>query len=1351
MQQSEPYVLHDNEVIPYPRLRRGIIIISFIFMVIWIVVIIFYAYKDPNIICGTNPNINILTYMMLGTSFIGLVTYLISTDSRLKIKSWIRRIPMFWNSVIDSGYTPYFDPDYFEIKNGHYVRVQSNVYNSDDIGLPKVDAITPLNSFNMAIYRNYHQPALTKAKSWMVVPNDLAESLLRKFIIERTRIVLVGHSCLIVKAWSGEHLLIHKSKYNTFINDQRSTTLWPSLDNKRTKAMTMQESYIEGLRYMTDKLVDPTTIIPLTVPSSAPIRTHYNQLINEMAAINSSISGSDVPLQDVFKHMIHDSQVPQSWKAVDYKHLELKMAALAKNINHQLVQNNVLDKLDLDDPSNQTEYVLDTIRNQFINSNEYKSKTITDARLVSSREVIENLAMGPVADLHKAFEAILTVTSQDRYPIRLNVIHQYATKELKPHISAYQGGYRHLHGLSSVIQKIPTTPLLKTLASLKQTLTRSKFIADIPIHHVSAQTQKIIKIELAKAEVAIKEFQKNNEIYRDVTNALKKVIANTHISPDIKQYQDKHEMMRSDAERQAISIAKQKENLERELDINEKLLSEFNNLKPQLTNLQEIVLKQSNQLEQLESKMDQSKQQLDLSEEQLAKAKDQRNEALDKLMVLDAREIENKLTIARMELEAITADENRQSEIAAKQLELATIQQELNSKQAIIDHYKDELDQSNYRIQTLQESINQRERILESDKLTIERTEAELAQKTTELKNITEDCRLKAIQLAEMAQGLKSFEEANAEMAKNHMLMLKAFQEQGDAKLMQMANEKDQETLLIKQELAQAKQALNSAEAQKQDLEIALVATKESAEKLNAQKTIATNITMTWKAKMNQRMKEISDAQYRELLQKFNEINDEKTQLEVQLEPLKLNLDRAQNEIETLKQQASSAVEDQTTSNEEKEAIIKNLTQQRITMEHSVEDMKATVLAYEETINKSKSDLAEFNQKYNLKLQEVDKQLAKEHANAAIMEAQLKEKTEREQSQAIEIQRLREQLDEISQKAASDTQRLREELIKSNTIHEEDIKQIQELYDANLNEHIELCKNIISYLEDYRSVIQLPLIFKPRRVDPINPAHNLNGRQVIINLDLPMIKAMNETLNELIQEPNHLEYDKRSPLFNVIKTLYPNKCAPGTFLDKINGRMIEFLYTMYEIINTHKGITMAISGFNECTTLPKDQYEIINQCNIYRDTAHKLFDNNPKQVLEIIERKLELKQLIDVIVKSRYDLLSNEDSVFSKVFMQLDSYTYSNLTALVPDDGVKKVKKTKKRDSERSSERGVSELSQTEIMDLDNDYQDRQGPSIPPKIPPRDSMKQMFVAPSLPNEPLMPIKPRGNPVMVKRA
>lgn len=1347
-QQTGPYRLHENESIPYPRVRRGIIIVSFLLMVIWAAVIIFYAYKDPNIMCGTNPSINMLTYIILGTSVIGIGTYLASPDSQLKVKSWIRRIPMFWNSIIDSGYTPYFDPDYFEIKNGHYVRVQSNVYDADDIGLPKVDAVTPLNSFNMTIYRKYHQPAITRAKSWQIVNNNLAESLLRKFIIERTRIVLAGHSCLIVKAWSGEHLLIHKSKYQNFINDQRATTLWPSLDPKRAKVLTIQEKYIEGLRYMSDKLVDPTTIIPITVPVSEPIRVHYDQLITEMAAINSSIAGADASLHEVFKHMITDSQVPQSWKAVDYKCLELKMAALAKRISHQLIQSDILDNIKPDDSSDQTEYVLNSIRDKMISPSEYQLHISTDPRLAATKMVLEKLALGSVMDVHNALASILVVSPQDQYPIQLKVLQQYATKGLKPHISAYQAGYKHLHGVQSVLRKINTKPASKTLQSLWQTIKQAKLIEAIPIHHIAANTQKFMAIEVAKANVATQELQANSDQYQAISNALRKIVTNTAVSPDIKQIQAKHELMQTDADRAAISVANQKYNLERKLQIDAELLQEFNKLKPQLSSLQSTVLRQSSQLLQLETKADQSEQQLTQTKLQLAQAMDERDRASAIMNNLGAQMKQAELATKQAELAAIAVDASRQAELAAKQNEILTIQNELAAKQSEIQNNIAAFEVATDTVRTLQEDVIQKENALNADKHLIEQMDEQLAAKTNELRSVTEECREKAIQLAQMAQDLKTFEERNVEMAKSHELMLKTFQQEGDQKLMQITNDKDQEILAIKQEAELAKQALASAEAQKNDLAIALQATQESANKLNAQKIIATNTAIHWQTMKAKRMQQLSDAQYRELLQKFNDMNHEKTQLEVQLEPVKASLQQANDEIETLTKQVTAATEDQSTTIEERETLIRGLKQRQTTMEQSANAMKANISAYERTINQYKSELAAFEQKHTRELQEVDKTLAKEHAHATRLEAELNDKIAHEQAQASELQQLSAQLQAIKQKAETDTQRLREELIRSTAIHEEDMKAMQDSYTANLDAFKEFCGDVVDQLNDYKSVIKLPLAFSPRRLVSNLPPHHLDNSQVLINLDLPLITHMNDTLNDLLNG-THRAYNNKHPLFDAAKILYPSKCAPDTFLDVISGKILEYIYTMYDVINSHKGITRAISGLNRCPEIPKDQYNIIKQCDTFRQNAHQLFDNKPETLLDIIS-ELKIKQLTDQISIIQSNA-ADQTNVYTFIFKRLDAYTYKYNEDIVATK-THKVKKEKRADTPQQSS---GSKSSQDMVDLERRHSE-QAPPVPPRVTPAfvgqpvpsisDPTRRLHVAPAQTNELPIPVKPKGNSV-----
>jgi hypothetical protein len=1165
---------------------------------------------------------------------------------------------------MDSGYTPYFDPDYFEIKNGHYVRVKNNMYETDSIGLPKVTAITPLNSFNMDIYKRYYQPTIDASKHWRQIPADPAEKLLRKYIIERTRIVLVGQSCMIVKAWSGEHLLIHKSKYQDFINDQRKNTQWLSLDTQRFKELGMQEKYIEGLSYFANKLKDPSIVISAAIPPTEPIYTHYDRLLQEMAALSSSMSNIAPNIQEVFQSMILGSNVPQSWHAVNAKYLSLKMAKLAEHLPSNTIQAEILDKLDADSSVDQTNVVLDAITKMIPLAAFIASATLDD-RLAKAKTILDTFASGPPGDVLNALEPILTVSAKDQFPIELKVLPKYALKSLSVPIASYRTGYNHLHGIRSIM----TTPQMQHPFQAFGPLSVALRSApdDRPIQDIATNANKFVTVELAKANVATKELQNMGENLAKARHHLSQLATTMKVGPHIHALRAKHDAAKTDIDRAAIDVADQKQNLERRLQVNTEIASEIEQLRPQMAGLQTVIIRQQDDLKQWEDKARRTEQALTEANFELIRANEKK--------LANDQEIEQmKANIRAMEANAMTMAAKTRT-MAAKDL------LNRNLYDGALAKARDDIDQAQAEAQAKAKELEAK---LNAERNQVQAKSDELEDKARELKQATAVIAEKTTQLAQMAAELKTFEERNAEITKGHQLLMRAIREEGDSNLKQLSFAKDQEISAIKQEAHTIKRSLDEAEGRRQILEANLKTTQDNAKALEREMNAAKLLTRHIRdRKHNQetKVREAKDRAYQQLLADKLEADKHAAELAAYNQSIQSKLtemaDREQQlaamNAEHEQQLAAMAAReqqiamDQSTTESEKDRrlnqlqadmdrataeMTRTMTELSAQKEGLVSSSKATKAALEAQTRKTakvNEKLAELESEYQRKLKEVTESLEAQAAQAAQRELDLAAAIQQEKNQAAEITRTNAALAAAQQGDTDKIRLLERDLQLANEERSKAIADKIAAYNDNKKLFREVCKNVINTLNEYQNVIKIPLMFthKPELGQVVT--HQLTDKQITIELDLDLINALNRIINKYLanEDVTSRLVAKQAGL------MYHKNSANGTFLDEIPGKVLEFVYSMHQAISNHKGINSALTGIQRCGRV-KEQYDILEGCKQFIAQGKVLFEDEPARLLSLV-KTLQIQALTAIISRNK----SRQNAV-NDLFSELDAYTFDN-------------------------------------------------------------------------------------------
>lgn len=443
---------------PYYKLRRAIIWISFCLLLVWVIYATYTIYNDKGAICGNNPTLNGLSYFALAVLIIGGFTYWVSIDQQLKFKSWLRRIPMFWNKAMDSGVTPYFDPEHYILSNGRYAKVHNIHIDADELGLPIVDLSTPLNSFNMGIYRNYYKDIALLSKRWCEANHDKMDNLLRMYLLDRTRIVVVGATCMIVKAYSGEHLLIHKSNYANFIADQRKSTQWNMLDKLARSVKDYQEKNIIGITYFANKLLEPTTSLPMT-SANDPVNSYYHKLLEEIAAIIRS-SSAFIDLGYVINGLIGkrtEYSIGNILEKLFNANIRLLTERTIKTNNIQELINNTSKN-----SSDQTISVLDSIR-MMVSDNEFTAAVSQDTNLAATADKLILIATKGFTKDEAIRNGLIampigTTMRNDAYPIPLRFLPTYAKSynDAMQFIKSYNAGYIQKHGRFPMLKDVKT-------------------------------------------------------------------------------------------------------------------------------------------------------------------------------------------------------------------------------------------------------------------------------------------------------------------------------------------------------------------------------------------------------------------------------------------------------------------------------------------------------------------------------------------------------------------------------------------------------------------------------------------------------------------------------------------------------------------------------------------------------------------------------------------------------------------------------------------------------------------------------------------------------------------------------
>ncbi len=285
-----------------------ILIICFCIILSYVIVLVIIFTKYGKRIFTENiKKLNIATTIVLICISITALIIRFVPFIRYPILNTIHNIPSAFDSILDSGNTPYFNPPVYHFKHGQYLKTDVIPYKMDKFGLPIVDENVPLNSFNMQLFRRYHKADLIE---YDIIKNDFVDSYMNNEsyktmlneIIKFTnneimvdaltqhintifdtinnilRISTVGETCAIVNTFGRGHILIHKNKYIQFISDPliiKEINIFN--DYKLHKHFRITE-LLDGLTWLSNKLFNNAS-------TSIDIYNKYFDVYNELRVI----------------------------------------------------------------------------------------------------------------------------------------------------------------------------------------------------------------------------------------------------------------------------------------------------------------------------------------------------------------------------------------------------------------------------------------------------------------------------------------------------------------------------------------------------------------------------------------------------------------------------------------------------------------------------------------------------------------------------------------------------------------------------------------------------------------------------------------------------------------------------------------------------------------------------------------------------------------------------------------------------------------------------------------------------------------------------------------------------------
>lgn len=430
--------------------KKTILSICLIIILAWIAVVVTISTSfDYDIWSGDNRPFNVFTIIVGICTIIAYGTYRTMPAIKNKVRVALKRVPEVWRAFMDSGTTPYFNPEYFIIKKGRYAKALDESVQADEYGLPILKQgddfnlrDIPLSSFNMTIYRRYYDPllnwpvrvkedtiaqALETPQLNGVVKLPQKISLFFDSIKTITRVQLIGKNCMIVKPFHKPHLLIRKEAYLSFIKDANDDSSWQLEARRMRKDDEYDISKLAGLRWLLSKTI--TTSAQQKFPNQALYERVYTELCTLVNIFADSPEVAYYALYDFVMDKKNTLGYPYLEDAVNRyvlrNEIDNYQSLIIQSINAKLGNDKAVDMYDL------YNYLIDQKRALHIPMVQIISSCGNHAELQQTREMIGHLVPSVI---EKMKQSLQTFALSKHVP--------YTEVEIKTLLKYINGGVR---------------------------------------------------------------------------------------------------------------------------------------------------------------------------------------------------------------------------------------------------------------------------------------------------------------------------------------------------------------------------------------------------------------------------------------------------------------------------------------------------------------------------------------------------------------------------------------------------------------------------------------------------------------------------------------------------------------------------------------------------------------------------------------------------------------------------------------------------------------------------------------------------------------------------------------------
>lgn len=248
--------------------KKGILAVTLVITISWLILGMVLLFIGKGDLFTCNSVIITFTKVAAISAMIGFAMYLSSPSIKKIVRSNLRKVPIMWHKIIDSGYTEYYKPVVSKIVDGIYQQLVDTNIMIDSYGLPIINRYHPLNSFDMNIYLRYFPDTVslydkiikdsiednvkdleaamkTKYDRYHLAP--YAEDIIYNFYDswrDVMRICGMGSRIIIVSNYLGEYMPVHKAEYKSFILDFYKTVEALPMDPTVQKDKALQRSII---------------------------------------------------------------------------------------------------------------------------------------------------------------------------------------------------------------------------------------------------------------------------------------------------------------------------------------------------------------------------------------------------------------------------------------------------------------------------------------------------------------------------------------------------------------------------------------------------------------------------------------------------------------------------------------------------------------------------------------------------------------------------------------------------------------------------------------------------------------------------------------------------------------------------------------------------------------------------------------------------------------------------------------------------------------------------------------------------------------------------------------------------